>query len=93
MKYSIYAEEAKHHNTAVTDCGMFIQFNVKMSRVAPTLRQYLHLCEVGMTALLGHGQEQPTAVDKVACCRISKYSGVQLMTFEDSVAHIEIYRE
>lgn len=51
MNYSIYAEENKHHNTAVTDCGMFIQF--KMSRVAPTLRQYLHLCEVGMTALIG----------------------------------------
>lgn len=49
MKYSIYAEEEKHHNTAATDCGMFIQFNVKMSRVAPTLRQYLHPCEVGMT--------------------------------------------
>lgn len=74
---------------------MFIQFNLKMSRVAPTLRQYLHLCEVGMTALLG--QEQPTAVDEVACCRISEYSDVQLMTLEetleDSVAQIEIYRE
>lgn len=46
MKYSIYAEEEKYYNTAATDCGMFIQFNVKMSRVAPTLRQYLHLCEV-----------------------------------------------
>lgn len=41
----------KHHNTVVTDCSMFIQF--KMSRVAPTLRQYLQLCEAGMTALIG----------------------------------------